>query len=244
MYRTSQIVMVLILLSVGLLGCHHQNQIKNDMARLKAYRALQRDEQDQAKELFKACLETDATDMKSHYYLGKIYLNEKQFATARRHLELAYTLRFAKDRPHITIEEDDDPYAVPVPTIETIADSVAESLYQLGYKSQLIGFCREVITEFQTPRSHIRLAKYLQKIGDPDGAKVAIEKAKEIAGKGDMSPYIAAADFYEALGDREAAVRQLQIVYLHSPDNQDVVQRIRQLGYIPGPTLKVGVPQE
>jgi tetratricopeptide (TPR) repeat protein len=155
-------------------------------------------------------------DWQAQYQLGLCLIETEQYASARRALEVA------NDRkPH-------DP---------AIADALAEAMFHQGDEEHLYTFLRERAEEEQTPRAYLRLARYAARVNDPDTARVAIDTAIRLDNGQSVTPYIAAADLAERLGDLDRAVRRLHQAYGIDPYNEKVSERLRALGEIPGPTL-------
>lgn len=238
--RTIAAWMVLALGCAGLLGgCGRA--INEDFTRLRAWEAYRKGDIAAAKTDFTACVDSDATDLKSQYYLGLIYLKQDNPDAARRHLEQAYALRANDPRARLTLEPGYAETAVPWPQLNEIGDALAEAIYQQGNKPQLFGFLGEMVDRYGEVYDHLRMARYMQKVGDHDGAHLAIEKALKIAKPDDPEPLFAMAEFYINVGDRPQAARYLHEIYLMKPEDKRIHERIRQLGYVPGPTLPVEV---
>ena len=217
-------------------------RLPNSVARVQGYRAYQQGDMVAARDFFTHAVNQRGSDWKSQYYLGLIgleYLNDPGYA--RRHLEMAYTIR--------VVGSDDrgpapgEPAATrPWPTRGQIIDALAEAIYRQDNQPQLVAFLQQVIDERGLPQGYVRLGRYLYKSGDPDGALTAYRKAVAIAGPENPDPYIALADFYDTLGKHEQAATALRRAYDIAPLRDDIARKLRAHGLRPGPTI--ALPRE
>jgi len=232
-----------------LLGCTGENQFTMpkwdlpevkmpvDKVRLDAWHALREKRYDEAQAMFEDCVTREPGDMKSHYYLGMLYLEHaKNPYTARRHLEQAYEIRRMKVEAEFAPRPGTSETAVPWPTRVQIADGVAEALYQQDARPQLLAWMRESIESFGDLGDYMRFGKYLYKMHDPDGAVEAYRTACRIAGAEDERPYVALAEIFDEVGDREAGLIEWRKAYFIRP-SKEIAEAIRAHGTIPGPTI-------
>ena len=211
-------------------------RLPNSVARIQGYKAYSRGDITTARDFFAHAINQRGSDWKSHYYLGLIGLNHLHDpGFARRHLEMAYTIRVlgsddqrGPGEPAITR---------PWPTRNQIIDALAEAMYRQDNQPQLVAFLRQVIDERGQPADYIRLGRYLYKSGDPDGALTAYRKAVAIAGPENPNPYIALADFYDTLGKRDEAATALRRAYDIAPLRDDIARKLRAHGLRPSPTI-------
>ncbi len=216
-----------------------------DRNRLLGYQAYRRKNAAHAATYFLACIAKEPDDVKSHYYLGLVALDQyKDAAYARRHFEQAYTLYQAKKfvspkrrLADIDLMSGSDEPAVPWPSIHDVADGVAESIYRENDRKALLAFARQAIADRGEVDDYLRLGDYLHKLGDPDSAREAYAQAVSVADPKNPRPHVAFADFYEALGARDRALEHLIHAYGITPSDPKLKQRIRSHGVIPGPTL-------
>ncbi len=155
-------------------------------------------------------------DWRAQYRLGLCLLEIGQPARARDALEVAHTHR---------------------PRNPQVADALAEALFQLDEESRLFAFLRQRAESMQTPGAYLRLARYSLELGDPDSAGVALQKAILLDDGQTVEPYLAAASFAERLGDLDTALHRLRQAYGIDHTDVRVLQRLKDLGEIPGPTL-------
>lgn len=225
-----------VLMLATLTGC--VSELPVDTVRLNAYQSYRASDYAAAQDQFAACVRRDPTDYKSHYYLGLIGLNQiNDPAYARRHLELALTLRESRIRRPLVLESGLPDTAVPYPSRADITDALAEALYRMDTPQQLFAFLRNATDEHGEVSDYLRLARYLAKSGDHDEAKNAYIQAIKVAPADDPTPELALADFYDQIGDRPAALVQLRAAYGIDPDLEGLSDRIRAHGLVPGPTI-------
>ncbi len=155
-------------------------------------------------------------DWRAQFRLGLCLLEIGQPARAREALEVAHTHR---------------------PRNPEVVDALAEAFFQLGEESRLFAFVRHRAESMQTPSAYLRLARYSLELGDADSAGVALEKAIVLDDGQTVEPYLAAASFAERLGDLDTALHRLRQAYGIDHTDGRVLQRLKDLGEIPGPTL-------
>ena len=155
-------------------------------------------------------------DWRAQYGLGVCSMEIGDYRTARRALDTARTLR---------------------PGNEEIVDALCETMYQQDDEQSLYELLAEECDARQSVRAHLRKAKYMARVADPDSAKVAINTAIAIDAGQTVEPYLEAADFAEEVGDIDLAIRRLRQAYGIAPGDDRVSERLVALGEIPGPTL-------
>lgn len=84
-----------------------------------------------------------------------------------------------------------------------------------------------------------RLARYQLKLGDPDGAERSFIMAAKTDGGKTIEPQLALADFYKSINDKASEKKRLRMALYLDSTNQDIYDRLRSLGEIPGPSLKL-----
>jgi predicted Zn-dependent protease len=88
-----------------------------------------------------------------------------------------------------------------------------------------------------------RLARFNFKLGDADGAERAYKMAATVDGGKTIEPQLALANFYKSIGDKTNEKMRLRMALYLSPSNQEIYDRLRGLGEIPGPSLAI-MPEE
>jgi Flp pilus assembly protein TadD len=118
-----------------------------------------------------------------------------------------------------------------------ILDGLAQSLLDQGNKSRLVTFLAERAHEHPTVAGYLRQGKYLGKMGDADGAVLAFKKAARIAAKTDATPYLAAAEYYDSIGDTQDRDLALRRAYTADHYSTPVLVALHLAGMEPGPQL-------
>ncbi|MEM9418152.1 MAG: tetratricopeptide repeat protein [Planctomycetota bacterium] len=215
-------------LSLGFVGVIALTGCKNNVVyRELGYDSYRQQDYSTAAENFQAAVDKKPSDYRSQYYLGVSLLKMDKPIPAQTPLEQALALR------------PDDPEWTP-----RIADSLAEAYYQQERYETLYGFLDNMIQNYnQSSVDFLRKAKYLGLLGDADGQKTALEKAGYFAPRGDATPYIAIADFYIAVNDVPNAKQALRFGYNEDPSSDEVKDRLRGLGIVPGPTIAEEPPK-
>lgn len=154
--------------------------------------------------------------------------NDVRFLLAQSQLEQGKT-REANWNFGIALDVD--------PLNDSILDRSAESLYQSGNREALTAFLLRAASERGRVSDYMRLGKYMQQIGHPDEAVQAYMTAAKIDEGKTAAVQLALADLYKDLGDRPQAIRRLRMAYFLSSEDPKILQRIRDLGEIPGPTF-------
>ena len=214
-------VMLPVFLTAAILiatGC----QKPNSLLRRDGMEALDLDNVQAADQHFTTAIKQDSTDWKSQYYLGVVRLKQNRPLDAQLAEEKALTLR------------PSDKQFTPL-----ILDALAESLFQQDQRAALAAMLQKAADDYGTVPDYLRQAKYLGKINDVDGAKLAFRKALKFAPRNDPAPYIAMGDYFASVGDTQGAIIALGKAYYLTPRNERIAERFRRLGYTPGPTLAI-----
>jgi tetratricopeptide (TPR) repeat protein len=234
--KVSRNLMTSVLLGLLAAGCG----LSTDVARVKGYDALRGGRADEARRYFEKCVQQDATDWKSHYYLGRIALDfggDPYYA--RRHLEIAETIRKSLPDSQLAPRPGAPQTAVPFPTRHQIADALAESMLRQNLRARLNNYVRQQATDFGEAEDYMRVGRYLHALGDHDSAAIAYVQATMIADPTDARPHLELAAFYDAVGDRPAALIELRKAYFIDPAIKGLADNIRRHGMVPGPTIAI-----
>lgn len=215
-----------MLMSVGCQYDAPDFMVTSTMMRQKGFEDINKGDWYLARDDFAKAVEISPDDAVSQYYLGLSDLKLNDPLSAQLALEKAYTL--APDDPELT---------------PRIIDRLAEAYYQQDRQDVLIGFLNQTTEDRGTSRDYLRQAQYQFKMGDVDAAELSYRKAAYFAEAGDSTPYVAIADFYQTLGDKENAILALKYGYYVSPNDQRVATRMRKLGLVPGPTHEQEPPK-
>jgi tetratricopeptide (TPR) repeat protein len=153
-------------------------------------------------------------DWKAQYEYGLCMLELKQYAAARRAMEIAYNAK---------------------PNDVDVAMGLAEAMFRQGDESRLFAFLKQRAAEQQTIEAYLALAKYSLDMNDPDTARVALETAIVIDDGQSTEPYLQSAALAERLGNLDEAIRRLRQAYGINPDDRRVTMMMVTLGETPGP---------
>jgi len=123
-----------------------------------------------------------------------------------------------------------------------IRDGLAESLYRQKKYDQLKKVLAKPANENGDVRDYLRQARYLQQLGDPDGAEMALVKSATVARHDDPAPYLAMADFYKAIGVSDKSLRALRIAYGVAPEDPRVLGQLKANGLTPNPEFAMRPP--
>lgn len=129
------------------------------------------------------------------------------------------------------------------PQEDARAELLAEAMYQAGQTQELIQFLRERTEQPGRVQDYITLGEYAALCGLPDEAEPAFITAARLDRGQTVTPQIALAEFYESVGDTQQAVQRYRMALWIDEDNEDIKQRVRALGEIPGPTFAI-IPEE
>lgn len=196
--------------------------VTNSMLRERGYNRMAAKDYGQARSYFEQAVQQNPRDVLAQYYLGLNELHLDRPRPAQTALEQALELR------------PNDPSLTP-----KILDALASAMFRQGRIAELNAFLGDQATQRGTSADYQRHGEYLAKAGDHDGARLAFQKAARFTTPGDATAYLAIADFYESLGDRQNAVTALRYAYWVNPQEPSLPQRFRAYELIPGPTLKL-----
>ncbi|MEM1444551.1 MAG: tetratricopeptide repeat protein [Planctomycetota bacterium] len=179
-----------------------------------------------AAESFRAAADRAASDVASHYWWAVSLINLGQYSNAQLPLEQAWA-----------ITPDEGSYTT------RILDRLAEVYFQQGRSEKLYTFLDETIVRYgRQSRDFQRKAYYLTKSGDLDGAKLAFIKAANFAERGDASPFVSLADFYESVGQSDNARTALRYAYYIDPEYDNLAGRLAGYGVVLGPAAGLEPP--
>ncbi|MBL4591489.1 MAG: hypothetical protein JKY96_05965 [Phycisphaerales bacterium] len=213
-----------LLLGYGLLvpGCGAPRKIKTTLASnevlVQAGAAEDAGETQKAYELWTRYVELRPHEAKGEYRLGRIENQLGKYADASNHLRIAHDL---KPGNIIYIEE------------------LASALANGGQHSELISMLNASASEGPDGSGYLRLARYAAQAGMMDEAREALLGAIAVNGRTSPTSHLAMADFARDIGDVDNEVLSLRHVLWFDPANAVILERIRSLGVIPGPSLAI-----
>ncbi len=125
------------------------------------------------------------------------------------------------------------------PSNEEYGDTLAEAYYASGRTDELFKFLRGNADGRGTVSDHIRLGKFLARTGDADGAELSLLTAAKLDAGRNVAPQLALADFYKSIKDVKNEKKRLRMAMYLDPNNAALTKRLRDLGEIPGPSLRL-----
>lgn len=152
-------------------------------------------------------------DADAQHKLGLCMIKTGELSAARHALETAHDLK---------------------PNNKTIANDLAEVMFQQGDEARLFGFLRSQAASTQSVQSYLKLAQYAIELNDPDSAQTALDTAIEIDEGRTTDPYLESARLAERLGQMDEAVRRLRQAYGINPNDHRVLEKLRAMGEEPG----------
>ncbi len=124
------------------------------------------------------------------------------------------------------------------PGDRTLLVLLSEARFDAGQVDEAFDLVRTWALDNNDAAAWFQLADFSRRSNDPDTAKQSIERAIEIDPESSASYYVLAADIdIELLQDTTSALRRLRQAYGLEPGNQEIADRLRAYGEIPGPTL-------
>jgi len=216
---------LVIILGLSSTGCDTQSKA---LLRSEGWTAIQEGRWDDAESMLTKAVAASPGDWRANYLLARVRLHQGRALDAQLLLEHALT---------------QNPAGEDTPKVQ---DAMAEALYQQGQKLALTTFLEQASARTHAMTDYLRQAKYLGQIGDTDGTRRAFRLACTFADPQDPKPYLALADYYDSIGDRQRAINALRYAYYLTPDSQGLINKLRNWGVVPGPTFGLkptGVPE-
>lgn len=154
--------------------------------------------------------------------LAETYRAQGKTGMAAQHAQVAQAMRV----------EDDQIFA-----------STARALYDDKRYEELNKLLRQRTVDRGRMADYILLADYSLKLGDLDEAQRAYLTAAKVDGGQHVEPYLALGRLYHQIGDQRRARERLGMAYFIDPKNGEVIQAIKDLGEVPGPTFAIAPPE-
>lgn len=181
---------------------------------------------------------------------GDLAYSRGDFATASQHYE-EYVLRKPGDaevealyaRTLLQLGRADEAIEHAIiaydqfPNRSDFADILAETYFASGKTEQLSRFLRGNVEGRGTVDDYLRLGRFTARMGDADGAELALQTAAQVDQGRSVGPQLALADFYRSIGAREKEKQRLRMVLGIDVNHPDANRRLREMGEITGPTL-------
>ncbi len=205
-----------LLLSSVLAAC--AQHVPSHALRQKGEQAVMIHDWPAAVQWYNELVSRDQTDWKAQAALGHAALEAGDLNTARRALEIALALQPGNTR---------------------IATDLADTLEQQEAWDDLFAYLRDRAVTTSHGDDWLRLARVAIEVDDPDTARSALRTAIAVDAGTDVELYLRAATLAQEIGDREDAMRALGLAWEMSPGDPDVRAAIRDMGIVPGPTMRL-----
>lgn len=215
-HNTSIVVLAGLLAGAALTAC--SNHIPSHALRLKGERAVSINDWPAAATWYGQLVERDQTDWRAQAALGHAALEAGDLSTARRSLEIASALK---------------------PANAEIARDLADTLELQEAWDDLFAYLQDRANTTSSAEDWLRLARVAIEADDPDTAREAIRTGIAVDGNASVGPYLRAARLARRLGDDDDAFRALSLAWQLDPNDEDVRAALRDIGVVPGPTMRL-----
>lgn len=219
MQRLALRLNLLCVLGLVAVGCAGPRALH--MVRESGDRAFARGDYQTALAEYREVVQRSPADWRTRVELARTQLVLNDADAARENLAVAHRLR----------PEDD-----------SIVDLLATAMLESEKVAEMHDLLRLRAKEKGRVSDYLRLGFFMAKAGDLDAAEQALKTAARIDRGQHVEPELALADFYQKVGDEEAALLHLRHALWIDPTNETVVQRIRKMGEVPGPSLAIQPP--
>ena len=145
----------------------------------------------------------------------------------------ARTGRVAEAVQNLRIASDMEPENV------AYVEAFARALFDAGEYEDVYALLRWRTEQPGLSGDYIRLGRFAAMMGDADVAELAFKTAAKIDQGLTVAPQLALADFYQSIGDTEQELLRLKMALFIDTNHEQVNGRIRELGFIPGPTFRI-----
>lgn len=199
----------------ALVGCTPQPWT---LDRAEANRLYAQGRYDEALSLQQKVLESRPATAQYQYELGRTLLAMGRATEAREAMHVAYDVKPGED---------------------LYAEGLADAMLAAGeYESALL-MLRERAEWRSRVEDYLRLGSYAERAGNADEARRAYLDAADVGGPLDARAQRALAGLYESVGDAPAAIERWRMVLWASPEDPEATARLRELGFVPGPTARL-----
>lgn len=176
----------------------------------------------EARDYYSQVIDRRPQSARGHHDLGRTLLRLNRPFAASEHLAIAFSL-----------EPDNTDYLT----------DYAEALYEADRYDALWTLLRQRASSPGEVEDHMRMADFADRMGKPDEAIEALRKAAEVDRGQTVEPQLRLAEFHRRVGDDRAEVERLRAVIYLEPRNEHARSRLRELGYVPGPSFATVPPE-
>lgn len=205
-------------LSASLVLAACSNQRPMHIVRADGEAALKAGNFDKAKADLGTFVERKPDDMQTRYLYGRALIG-------------AGEPRLAMEQLNVCLDVD--------PLNDKYLEAQAEAMYLANEREALAELLARACSERGRVTDYTLKGTYAQKVGNLDEAQQALLTAAKLDMGRTIAPQRALADFYGSVGDHAKQVRRLRMAYAIAPNNQELVDEIRKIGEIPGPSFAI-----
>ncbi len=218
--KTTTIVLLALLLAAIPSGCSSVDKVKRTLTlndiHIQAAVAENKGDDARAAELWTEYVNIRPQSVLAQYRLGMVEMRLGNVEQAIGHLRIAHDLKPGN--------------------IEYI-EALAEALARAQHTDALMKLLHETVDEGEPGSGQLRLARYAQRVGFMDEAREALLLAIAKDAGQSPTPYLAMADFANAIGDKDTEIKYLRHVLWFDHSDPAILARLESLGLIPGPSL-------
>lgn len=216
----AMVLMLTMSAAMGLGGCNTAGKVKKTLAlndlHIRAAVAEDEGDWDEAYALWSEYVDRRPQSALAEYRLGQVEMRLGLYEQAVGHLRVAHDLE---------------------PGNIQYLEALAQAYVAVGEQDQLMTLLRQTAEEGPDGSGYLRMGRFAQEAGLLDEAKEAFELAIVNYRGQSAEPYMAMADFGQAIGNHDMEVRNLRYALWFDRDHASISARLRDLGMIPGPSL-------
>ncbi len=218
--QAASIVFISLCLALAPTGCSSVDKVKRTLTlndiHIQAAIAENKGDDARAQELWSEYVNIRPQSVLAQHRLGMVEMRLGNIEQAIGHLRIAHDLKPGN-----------------IEYIEALADALA----QAGRTESLMKLLHETVEEGEPGSGRLRLARYAQRVGLMDEAREALLLAIAQNAGESPTPYLAMADFANAIGDRDTEIKYLRYALWFDHADPIILARLESLGLIPGPSL-------
>lgn len=161
--------------------------------------------------------------------------SDRRPQSARARYDMGRTL-LALHKPLAASEELAVAHELEPDNMDTL-DLYCRALLEADRPEELTALLSRTTMESNDPANYLLAARYLIELGSLDEAHDALLGAIRVDGGRSVEPQLALASFYRTIKDEDRELTRLRMVLYLDPGNERAAARIRELGYVPGPSF-------